>query len=224
MEGTSTMSAVVIVPKSVCVEVLTDFAHVAGTDNPEDAIKCDLVSLTGKQAWTNEPFPIVFSVTGWAGPMAAFAQLLFPYTDPASIVRDMGDLWREAITSCGGPKQGIPCVLHLAVARRGQPQAFSVCDTDIEGMPAFVRGKIVNPIAEGALRASDEFMDRFEGRADAFDANRDGVAVMQAMRSEGHLPIGGGVQWTRLGRDSVTSEVIHRWPDEIGRPISLEAA
>ncbi len=58
-----------------------------------------------------------------------------------------------------------------------------------------------------------------------FDADRDGLRLMDCQRAIGppHV-VGGFVQKTIVERDGVRSSIIHTWPDEVGRKINPEAS
>ncbi|MGY3130875.1 hypothetical protein ACVWZM_001557 [Bradyrhizobium sp. USDA 4501] len=60
---------------------------------------------------------------------------------------------------------------------------------------------------------------------DAIDPEVDGLAVLQLQRENPHLKngdccfVGGFAQVTTVMTDSITTRIIHAWPDELGRRI-----
>lgn len=78
----------------------------------------------------------------------------------------------------------------------------------------------------------DPFVKRFAADPNSFDARRDGVELMEGMRL--HHPrqfgrlrwpaVGGFVQHTVITRTDVETEIIHHWPDTVGRHIELGMA
>jgi hypothetical protein len=84
------------------------------------------------------------------------------------------------------------------------------------------------PEAEDPL---NEFTARFADTPCEFEPARDGVDFMQSMRqqtcrfAEGppRSLVGGFVQLTTLSRTAFRSEVLHTWPDVVGKPIALAA-
>jgi hypothetical protein len=54
-----------------------------------------------------------------------------------------------------------------------------------------------------------------------FDATDHGVKLMDAQRRTYPDMIGGFVQLARVTREGISSRVIHRWPDEIGKRLAV---
>ena len=57
-----------------------------------------------------------------------------------------------------------------------------------------------------------------------FDATDHGVKLMDAQRRTYPDMIGGFVQLARVTREGISSRIIHRWPDEIGKRLAPEAS
>ena len=99
------------------------------------------------------------------------------------------------------------------------PATGSLCPCDV----GVFAGRPVN--------VADAFVESVRECPDAFDAEIDGVAVMELMRGEalplsdardaffGHC-IGGYIEQATVTRAGVTVRTIHVWPDEIGKRIS----
>ena len=89
----------------------------------------------------------------------------------------------------------------------------------------------VGVFASGSVDVANAFVDSVREYPDGFDAEIDGVAIMELMRGEalplsdaqdtffGHC-IGGYIELATVTRTGVTVRTIHEWPDEIGKPIS----
>jgi hypothetical protein len=88
----------------------------------------------------------------------------------------------------------------------------------------------VGVFASGSAEVADAFVASVRENPDAFDAETDGVAVMELIRREvrpltdesdslvGHC-VGGFVEQATVTRGGVSVRTIHEWRDEIGRPI-----
>ena len=88
----------------------------------------------------------------------------------------------------------------------------------------------VGVFAGGSVDVANGFIDGVRESPDGFDAEIDGAAIMELLRSEalplgdahdaffGHC-VGGYVELATVTRTGVTVRTIHEWPDAIGKPI-----
>lgn len=87
----------------------------------------------------------------------------------------------------------------------------------------------VGMFAAGSTDVANAFVDSVRENPDAFDAESDGIAVMELMRRVpaplsdepgaivGHF-IGGRVEQATVTREGISIRTIHEWPDTIGMP------
>jgi hypothetical protein len=76
----------------------------------------------------------------------------------------------------------------------------------------------------------EAFMQRFGSDPGAFEPRRDGIVFMQTVRrlyqqqygQAWRSVVGGLVQLTTVARDSITTQVVHHWPDKVGHPIVID--
>jgi hypothetical protein len=90
--------------------------------------------------------------------------------------------------------------------------------------------------ADCSAELAEAFFESLGADPDTFDAETDGIAVMELMRQAtvstggegrsefGGRYVGGYIEKATVTRAGVTTQVIHEWPDEIGKPITPETS
>lgn len=133
--------------------------------------------------------------------------------------------YAHLLTQCAaGPEFEIVVV---GISESVGPAAYLIPSHDRYGEPwraMDLAGFVVLPCDKAILASVQAIV---AGRiADRLDTAVDGLAIMEAQRAKPALDsgdtcwVGGFAQLTTVTADSVTSRIIHRWPDEIGALIA----
>lgn len=88
----------------------------------------------------------------------------------------------------------------------------------------------VGLFARGSVAVVNAFVENVRENPDAFDAESDGIAVMELLRREPFpfgderediigYTVGGYVEHATVTRDGPSVRTIHEWSDEVGKPI-----
>lgn len=113
---------------------------------------------------------------------------------------------------------------------RDQAEAFALFNHDAYGIPAWE----LTPIGEGYISPGNaDFFERLEEigldpLSSDFDPQTDGLRLLEEQRAmrwpllgggETIRSVGGFCQLTMVRRDEISSRILKRWPDEVGRKI-----
>jgi hypothetical protein len=217
------MSAVIGVAKPDCIELLTDAAHICADSGR-------LVRISGKQLMGTG---CVLSVIGWDDFSSAFAARMQPYSGSFDLlVRKARRHWIEALRACPFPSGltafGEDVGLHAVVAGYSderQALGLYAIGNDDNALSEVSAVSCGGPPASRPVHS--DVVARFGHHPEAFDAHRDGIAAMGALRRctfGAHACVGGYVQHSRIEASGVTTAIIHRWVnDRVGHAIELEA-
>lgn len=228
------MSAIIAVRVSDAIHIMTDAAMT-------DVKSGKLAAIQSKQILLQSG--IMIAGLGPWGPCRQFASLAQERVKSFDELIDVAEmLWKEAraVVPAGVADQSYALAfagysetrerLHLIViesdpvAFPADQEAFAIWDT-----PAFMGGPI--PIGK-----TDDFVtpffERLEKSPDDFDPHRDGLEIMETLRTRYPFPykdrsgvaVGGYVQLSTIRQGHITSEVIKHWPgDQIGKCIKPDS-
>jgi hypothetical protein len=225
------MSALVIVCKSDRVELLSDAALYDPTSGTVGAIHSKLAPLpelncvmTGRG-----PIPVMWITAYVAGlSSTSFDDVI---TNFAAIRADAATYNNGSVPTEEWSKSDIGLIGWSE--SRDRPEGYISLAKGLPDIGLSAGGLHlcdVGVFTGGSAEVADAFVASVRENPDAFDAETDGVAVMELMRSEtqplsderdaliGHC-IGGYVEQATVTRDGVSVRTIHDWPDEIGKPI-----
>lgn len=227
------MTAIMAVWKSDSIDILSDGAWVRPNDGT-------LLAICSKQLLLRHPdTDAVIAVIASSGA----ASMILEFNTRANGMRSFDGLiaaaptlWREVMASTPPPTLHIrgddgsvpetPIVSAMALAgyseRDGRLMLYDLrSDIAPDGQPQAI-------VSAPGLVLTDSEIEHFANNPDTFNAYADGLDFMHKARqrvyefNSGQLcrMVGGYVQRTRLDRFGVWSEIIHRWPDQIGQPIA----
>lgn len=226
------MSALVMVCKSDRVELLSDAALYDPTTGAVGAIHSKLAPLPELNCVMSGrgPIPVMWITAYVAGLSSASFD---------EIVANFEAIRAEAATYNNGdvpPEEWAKSDIGLIgwSESRNRPEGYMSLGSRIPEAASGI-GSLspcdVGVFADGAGDLADAFIESVREYPDSFDAEIDGVAIMELMRAEapplgdaqegffGHC-VGGYVELATVTRTGVAIRTIHEWPDEIGKPIS----
>jgi hypothetical protein len=124
--------------------------------------------------------------------------------------------------------------IYVAGWHEDGPDAFTIHTSHVSGLtPWRVVPLLDLAMAPGELPIHAMCRPFLTGKvADDIDPRVDGLRILEAQRRhKARLPngdrmfaVGGFAQLTSVYRDSVSTEILHRWPDVVGEPIDPEGA
>jgi hypothetical protein len=213
------MSALIAVCGSTSVHVLTDAASVWSGSGI-------VANIGSKQFLTSVP-RCVIGTTGIMEPCAMFAHLAEARrVDFDGLVAAADELWAEA-RQVVASELGVDFAVVLggwsASRNRAELYAIDGKENRLSGdLAAFAMGP-----TDASAAVTNAFVSRFADDPDSFDADRDGIALMQDLRgyrrqfgASAHPCVGGWMQHSEAGRTSGTSRIICLWPeDRVGKAI-----
>lgn len=143
------------------------------------------------------------------------------------LVSQFSDVFRSMVTKAKTvpalPAIGITNVVLLGISTEDGPAAYSMWSTDMEGVEAYVLCRI-----HDYRSPTNVLLDEMPFQSSK--AAQDGLALMQWQRREvGQLRdgsgacgygVGGFCQHTIIDDQGIHARIIHRWPDQIGKPIN----
>jgi len=226
------MSALVMVCKSDRVELLSDAVLYDPITGAVGAIHSKLAPLPELNCVMSGRGPIpVMWITAYVAGLSS--------TTFDDVVANFDAIRDEAATYNNGdvsPEQWAQSDIGLIgwSESRDRPEAYmSLGNRDPKIAPAI--GSLspcdVGVFAGGSDDMAKAFVDGVRASPDSFDAEIDGLAIMEVLRREalplgdahdasfGHC-VGGYVELATVARTGVAIRTIHKWPDEIGKPIS----
>lgn len=139
------------------------------------------------------------------------------------------------INTARGKESPLDDSLQIFIAgfsNASKPDAFTVLSRESDGLPAYAAVPVhAFSFAPFDKPAQDELGTLFGGRtADEIDPRVDGLRILESQRrhkmknqhagGEPVFGVGGFAQLTTIRRDMITTEVLHRWPDEVGKKIA----
>jgi hypothetical protein len=226
------MSALVIVCKSDRVELLSDAALYDPITGTVGAIHSKLVPLPELNCVMSGRGPIpVMWITAYVAGLSS--------TTFDDLVANFDAIRAEAATYNNGAiptEEWAQSDIGLIgwSESRNRPEGYVSLGNRIPEI-TLAAGSLgpcdVGVFAGGSVDLANAFVESVRKCPDAFDAEIDGVAVMELLRSEarplsngrdaffGHC-IGGYVEQATVTRAGTTVRTIHEWPDEIGKRIS----
>jgi hypothetical protein len=226
------MSALVMVCKSDRVELLSDAVLYDPTTGTIGAIHSKLAPLPELNCVMSGRGPIpVMWITAY---VAGLSSSTFD-----DVVANFDAIRDEAATYNNGdvsPEQWAQSDIGLIgwSESRDRPEAYMSLGNRVPEI-ALATGILspcdVGVFAGGSVDVTNAFVDGVRESPDGFDAEIDGLAVMEMLRGEalprgdahdahfGHC-VGGYVELATVTRAGVTIRTIHEWPDKIGKPIS----
>lgn len=219
------MSGIIVVRQADAIHVVTD----ACTTRLEDGA---VVAIGRKQTVTRNR--VLVAGMGLWPPCVRLARL----ADERGMTFDevanaLPDLWRESLATVPDWGKAVRCFAMVAGwSQERQCLDVSTIETMGDGRDEVTNDYVI--VYAGAPTLSsrdvvDTFVRRFCAAPETFDAHRDGVEFMETLRrhhwhqfEQAKRPaVGGFVQHTVLTRTSVTSRIIHHWPDRLGLPIEI---
>jgi hypothetical protein len=150
----------------------------------------------------------------------------------AKTLREVVDLFRDINATQGAQGEAIfPSDLQIYVGGwtvAGEPDAFLMLTSETSGLPPWT----VVPILDFGMfpggEAQDDAWSFLAGRGvEDLDPRADGLKIIEAQRrykienqyGQSTFGIGGFAQLTTVARDRITTEILHRWPDQVGKKI-----
>jgi hypothetical protein len=228
------MSAIVIVCKSDRVELLSDAALFDPESGTVGAIHSKMTLLPEINCVMSGrgPLPVLWITAYVAGlTSVSFDDLIANFGEIAANAATYNngtfpaEAWKRAEISLVGWSKD-----------RGRPEAYMTrgYGTLADDLSAVNLSPCdVGIFADGSVDVAEAFVAAFRQAPDAFDAETDGVAIMELMRREALSSsdpvrvgrcIGGYVEHATISQEGVTKRTIHEWPDEIGKPIRPSAS
>lgn len=226
------MSALVMVCKSDRVELLSDAALYDPITGAVGAIHSKIALLPELNCVMagRGPIPVMWITAYVAGLSSA------TFDD---VVANFDAIWAEAATYNRGDvpaedwaRSGIGLIGWSQ--SRSRPEAYISLGM---GSPEVGRAaRSLDPcdiavFAGGPTEVANAVVESVRENPEGFDAETDGVAVMEVLRREarplsdkpgalvGHS-VGGYVELATVTAEGATVRTIHEWPDEVGRPIT----
>lgn len=230
------MSAIFAVCGPTAAHLLTDGAstHVANGN---------LAEVCRKQLVTRNRVAVA-SIGYWdllGPPIARLIEERKDFDEAVPSLRQMCEVVRAGLPVTGLDRPFAIVIAGWSAARE-RPE-LHVCVAPVAGtVPRPITDpttfEVQGPLATFAAGPPESDLKLFAGMQSlfgrypgAFDPVRTGVTIMKIARkypyqyADGNWRpcVGGHVLLTTLTRDSITSEVIHEWPDVVGMPIQLSA-
>jgi hypothetical protein len=225
------MSALVMVCKSDRVELLSDAAFYDPVSGIVGAIHSKLAPLPELNCVLSGrgPIPVMWITAYVAGLRAAtFDEIVAGF----AAIRAEAASYRDRNVPAEEWTRSDIGVVGWSDSRDG-PEAYMSFG---RGLPEIgLTAGSLNPcdvgvFANGPVEVANAFVESVRENPDAFDAETDGIAVIELMRREsaplgdepgafiGHS-IGGYIEHATITREGVSVRTIHEWPDEVGKPI-----
>ena len=149
----------------------------------------------------------------------------------AEIVEMLKNYEEKIVQMLGAPSPKFECLLvGYSKSRKGLAR-FIITNNDLNQLEKWklveLEEDTINPLpSPEALRAVGWTFP------DSFDVGREGKTIMQAQRltllphKDGTIAsgVGGFIQHTIIKCDQITTRIVHRWPDEVGKRLAPEAA
>lgn len=147
-----------------------------------------------------------------------------------AFVRDLQPMLQASFAYCS---LGVEFDIVVAgISKSIGPDAWLLCSHTRYGVEPFSTVQLAElTTLPGDLDIRARFIDRVPHDVEAFDPERDGLAVLEAQRAapinhagdQCFVGVGGFAQLTTITREGITTKVIHHWPDEVGQPIGSAA-
>lgn len=221
------MSALLVVRKAACIEVLSD----AG----EWCVESGALTWIGeKQAMPPDtPAGTLVASIGWLPAAAAFIRLANARCANFDAVRDHAlEMWREV-------EAAIHPEMKTELIRTGIDYGVFFCGWSErqQRLQAFTIDPAESPdlwetdtllIAPGDSHLIDDITAKLTANPEAFDPETDGVEIMEMLRrsprqfGQGSFSaVGGFIQYTTATATGGNSRILRHWDDRVGEPILL---
>ena len=222
------MSAIVGVCDRQKAHILTD----AASTHAADGIVLDIAR---KHVITRKG--VAIASAGVVDPCRTFGRLADRRTPSLDELVDAAPgLWAEAAATLPvGANDSVSCLLFAGWSDKRARVEMWVMETSDDGS-AVKLGKEDSAIyvagpSESSREASDPWIECIAKNLGAFDPDRDGVELMEALRrhpralQQGSRPVVGGfIQHTQVAPTETISAIVHHWPgDRVGQVIDIDA-
>ncbi len=225
------MSALAAVRTNSAIHLLTD---AAGTSIHDAATYGLMMEVSSKQVVA--PSGMVFACCCYFAPTVRFAELAAECAGYDDVALSSDLLFAEAVKELGRLQDEFCGVFYAGWSERAKRLCMSITYSDPRAyhrqfwheydVPAIAIGP-----APPARELGDEFVKRFTDDPDSFDPRRDGLPLLENMRTQcrceddgrSYHAIGGYVQLTTVTPADIKTAIIHHWPDETGRRIEPAA-
>jgi hypothetical protein len=144
----------------------------------------------------------------------------------AEIVEMLKNYEEKIVQMLGAPSPKFECLLVGYSKSRQKLARFIITNNNSTRLeqwkPIELEEDTINPLP--STKALEAVGWTFP---DSFDIEREGKTVMQAQRltpsQDGTIAsgVGGFIQHTIITHDQITTRIVHRWPDEIGKRLAV---